>query len=521
MSFDLIRENIECEQPLGENSIDTVVKEEYIIPDTMPDISEILSLDVRPLIISKEVTQEKVYVEGLVEYSFLYLAKEDEGVGVYSAVYSGKLKNYIDVVGLEHDMLCEVQVGVEHMKCDIINERKFSVEGILNLQCETYKKYSIEFIKEVENSKDVQIMKTPYDLDKVVGFTSIDLAGKIKISIDEDKPEIGSILKYNAYIHKKELIVEDGKINVSSYLCIEILYRALNSKELLTVDEDIELQGEAIIQGVESDMNIFGDFVIEGVNRDVKEDDLGEKRILEIEALVKANIKVMCRDTIDLLEDVYSNACIIDVKKEQYIINVVQGTSLKDITIKGNMDYESIGNKKVLETLLASCNVYLTDTRILEDKVAIDGILTCKCTYKTDDNEKNIENIEDEIPFNTTIDIPGTKIDMDYYIKSYIESTSVVYEKSGFSIKAVCSIFVKVYYDTKKDFVINIEEAEGDIPTKKASFILYKVENGDTLWNIAKKYYTTIDEIAIVNEIENNGIIKPGEKLIIPGRSEI
>ena len=45
------------------------------------------------------------------------------------------------------------------------------------------------------------------------------------------------------------------------------------------------------------------------------------------------------------------------------------------------------------------------------------------------------------------------------------------------------------------------------------------VQPGDTLWKIAKKYCTTIDEIVRVNNIENPDLIYPNEKLIIPGRA--
>ena len=44
----------------------------------------------------------------------------------------------------------------------------------------------------------------------------------------------------------------------------------------------------------------------------------------------------------------------------------------------------------------------------------------------------------------------------------------------------------------------------------------YTVTSGDTLWNIAKEFRSTVDGIARVNGIENKDLIMPGQKLYIP-----
>jgi len=36
------------------------------------------------------------------------------------------------------------------------------------------------------------------------------------------------------------------------------------------------------------------------------------------------------------------------------------------------------------------------------------------------------------------------------------------------------------------------------------------------LWNIAKKYNVLVEDIARINGIENENVIMPGDKLIIP-----
>ena len=47
-------------------------------------------------------------------------------------------------------------------------------------------------------------------------------------------------------------------------------------------------------------------------------------------------------------------------------------------------------------------------------------------------------------------------------------------------------------------------------------YIIYTVKKGDTLWGIAKKYGTTIDELVKLNNIKNKDLIYVGQTLKIP-----
>ena len=75
-------------------------------------------------------------------------------------------------------------------------------------------------------------------------------------------------------------------------------------------------------------------------------------------------------------------------------------------------------------------------------------------------------------------------------------------------------------YEVQKEFISDVTEEEGEQPEKKASITIYVVGEGDTLWKLAKKYNTTIDELVKINSIENIDYIEVGSKLIIPGRAK-
>jgi LysM repeat protein len=48
-----------------------------------------------------------------------------------------------------------------------------------------------------------------------------------------------------------------------------------------------------------------------------------------------------------------------------------------------------------------------------------------------------------------------------------------------------------------------------------ASMTVYAVQPGDTLWRIAQRYNTAIDELMAVNELEHPVKLHTGQKLLI------
>ncbi|MFL0195582.1 SPOCS domain-containing protein [Clostridium sp. WILCCON 0269] len=517
MDIDFIKENIECEQMLAENFSDTIIKEEYIIPDTHPDVADILILEARPVITNKEVMQDKVFIEGKVEYTILYRAKEDEDVGIYSVGYTGAFSNYVEMPGAEHVMLCDSNCYVEHMNCMIANERKVSVEGIIKLKAEVYKKYKFEVIKDIGGSEDIQMLKNPATIDKIVGTVSGDLVVKAEIQVPVDKPQIESILQYDVNVHKKNVKILENKVSVEAYVLTRFLYRGKDTQDIVCVEKDVLVNKELSLDGAFPSMESYTGFNVSEVERNVKEDDLGENRIIEVEALVTANTKVMYKEDIDIIEDAYSPSNFMQMERKDYELNVVHGQNTVPSIIKSNIE---LGNEhKPTEVLMCHGEVCTTDKKIVEDKVIVEGVLNAKILYKDSDNQ--INKVSDEIPFSCTVDIPDSKIDMQCISKISLESIEANIEIDTIAVKAVAEVYARVNYITHKEFLVNIDTVEGEFPAKKSSLTIYVIQQDDTLWKIAKKYYTTIESLIKLNDIEDPDAIKVGEKLIVPGRAII
>ena len=74
---------------------------------------------------------------------------------------------------------------------------------------------------------------------------------------------------------------------------------------------------------------------------------------------------------------------------------------------------------------------------------------------------------------------------------------------------------VNLVKESNINIIENITEEEGK--TKETySIVIYYTKTGDTLWNIAKRFGSTVDEIAKVNNIDKTENVMQGQQLFIP-----
>ena len=71
-----------------------------------------------------------------------------------------------------------------------------------------------------------------------------------------------------------------------------------------------------------------------------------------------------------------------------------------------------------------------------------------------------------------------------------------------------------VFNKVKCNIITDYKIEDFDREDRKASIIGYIVKDGDTLWDVAKKFYVTKEKIMEINELESENI-KQGDKLLI------
>jgi len=143
------------------------------------------------------------------------------------------------------------------------------------------------------------------------------------------------------------------------------------------------------------------------------------------------------------------------------------------------------------------------------------GELEVKFIYATNQT-CGIGTKEMKIPFDYEMQVTNITANTNISAEIEITSQNFIVGTDGMIEAGVDLCFI---LDVSNTISINIiDEVNIDETRNKEiySMVIYFVKQGDTLWNIAKKFGSTVCDIVRVNKIEDENKIYPGQQLFIP-----
>lgn len=515
MSVELIRDIINYEELVGEGSSQTMVNGDIVLTDRNPEITRILNMDGKAVLISSEVVDDKIIIEGRMNFDLLY-ASTEENRGIYKVGATSNFTHNIQIPGAASNMSCKTLANIEHMEYELLTSRKIKVSAVINIKGMVYDKKTIEAITDIRG-QDVQILKDSMEMDEFVAENAAQAIIKGRMEISEDKGEVGSILKTDINIHKKDISVLDGKIIINASAHIMVMYDSNSGADIYNCEQDTAFTHEITMPEIKPSMRCDVSFKIDDMNEEIKENENGERKIIEVEIVLGIAMKGYMKREMQLIEDAYSPEERYELEKQNIKAASFFGEGCDSQTVKERIvipeDVDPIADIKYI-----TANPIITDVKIVEDKVVAEGVVNCCMMYIIAKEEGGMTSYEEEIPFKSIIDMPGVKIDMMSEVEASIAHIS--YEKASqreVDIKVIVESVAKVFCKFITDFIKSVTETEIPESIKNMpSIVIYVVQPHDTLWKIAKRYGTTVEDIVKINDIENPDNIMPGMKLLVP-----
>ena len=164
---------------------------------------------------------------------------------------------------------------------------------------------------------------------------------------------------------------------------------------------------------------------------------------------------------------------------------------------------------KVLQLCHSSGKVKVDKTRITDKGIVAEGIVALKILYIIGNDEMPFYSMEAMLPFSHVVEAKGITENSVYYLHTELEqlSTTMV-DSNDIEIRATIGLNVLVIQCSEEMILEKIEEIPLDQEKIRnmPGITVYIMKPGDTLWNIAKKFYTTVEEIMQMNDLDGDEV---------------
>ena len=515
MTFDMSREEMIINNVLGKESSQIIVEGDIIVPDVKADIDFILLVSGEPEISEEKIGDNRINFKGELFLSIIYQAKRTDKL-IHSMNSALPFEDFIYMESLDKDANANVKIEMSHIEYKLINDRKINIKAIITIKADAKLQEKKEIIKEI-NEEDIETLNGKIMITDIVDNAKDRFMIKEDVILPSNKPNISDIISYDMQIGDKEIKVLDGRILVKGVLNVTVIYTGVDDNSIIeTVETEIPFNGYIESKNANENMFAISDLKIEDKNIRVLPDDDGEDRNLEVEAAILADIKVMNPEEISVIEDAYSLDKPLDITKESITYphhigrNSAKSSIKETITIDGTYP-------DMLQIEHIWGNVELGDIEVTDDKVVAEGVVHLEVMYLAENDNSPVSVVPVDIPFVQEIEVKGAKSYMEVDVVAQIDNISFsMLSNREVEIRVTLGFEVYVFENINGEIISNIEfsdDTEKVVPI--ASVAIYVVQNGDSLWKIAKKYNTTIEDILLLNDIENPDKIYPGQKLLV------
>ena len=517
MANELVKERIVLDQNVGTELTQILLEGDIIVPDIKPDMAIMLQADAKLVLDKTEILTDRVNFMGKLYIQVLYLAKGDEKL-VHSIGITSAVDDFIHIDGVTNDMWVEVKPDIQNIDFRMVNDRKISYKAIAEINVKAESSKVFEVVINIDGLPDNQQLKNNLVLNKSVVNKFESFTVKDDIVVPMGKPNIREILQTNIEVGNQDVRLQNGKINVFGELLVTTLYKGEDDDSIIEfMEHELPFNGNIEMSECKEDMFADVSFSLAEQHIQIKPDDDGEDRLVEIEASLALVCKVSATANIEVLEDAHVINKNLNISRNIIKYPKLVCRNKNQSTVKEVIQLEG-DCPDILQIFRVKGKVITDEIKIINDKVIVEGAIETDILYIAESDDTPLYSYKAMVAFRQIVETKGAMPDMSVALEAMVDHVGFnMLSGREVEVRFLISFRANVCRTMEAPMItdINFDEFPQDILEAMPSIVMYVVQQGDSLWKIAKEYNTSIDEIAEINELENPNEIYPGQKLLI------
>ena len=313
-------------------------------------------------------------------------------------------------------------------------------------------------------------------------------------------------MKADFHISNKDVKISYNKVLAKSDLNVRLLYLT-DDNRINSVESVIPVMGFIDIENVSEENTVDTRYEIK--NMIIKPNNVEEHSIY-VEVELEIYCEVYKNQEINLIQDLYSPKTNVMFTQKQIKVMQKRENVQSTCSVREKQLVPEIGSNKIYDV---GTNVEITKQTILNDRILYEGELKLNYIYSSG---TSLATKNTSIPFSFNVDFAG--INQNSNIDTNIDigmQDFVITDDGSVDVKVDIVFNVILLKNAEINIIDDIEEEENR-SVNSCSLVIYYVKQVDTLWKIAKKFGSTVEEIARINGIENVDKLNVAQQLFIP-----
>lgn len=488
------------------------IDSDLILPDYCLDIGKILKCQVTVEILSRNISGDNLTFDGNSILELFYSDLEKNTIRCFKTEVPFSKK--INIKTSCDFCVSTFKIKRDYVNCRAISPRRVDIHGAVSLNVKIFGLKNIEITNDI-SSNEIKQRKLDVSFSQLSSILQhqININETLNLESEKNSPEL--IIKSNISIGDISCEINNEKIDLKSKINLKIIYiNDIETGNLDSIEYEIPINEIIDAPGIMDDNSIIT--IPEIIFHDEK---ISFDESENLSNLISENAKIMVtifsfqKDETKVIKDAYSTEYETDLSYDSINFKNFSKSFNEYITHKEIINHKENNFFKILDIWHTS---FLSNLVEKDSNIEIEGKVNL-CVLAIDPNFVPFY-FEQEINFHKKIDDNFDLNKMDFNISPNIQIIEhKILDNNSVEIKINLFFKVNIFENNKQKIVSNIitDENNKKIRDQNTALTIYYANAGENIWDIAKHYGTTLEQIQNENEIDFE-ILESDRAILIP-----
>jgi len=498
------------------------ISAEYNLPDYLPDINRLLKVSAKITESSHFLSGDSLEYDGKMKCTLLYATGDGN---LKSAEFERDFAGNMSVAGTSGDCDIRFDADIETVSCRLINPRKLTAKIKLALKGEVYCNVvtTPNIVGKLSASEERALQYRTHAAVGVEMKQAQEIATPISedLELDASLPSIDEIIAVETEPYITEFRVSDDKISYKGEIVAEILYRVVREgnegeeggvMNFAFFSAKIPISGEIPAENVGEHPVIRANVKVGSMEFRPQQNAFGENRTAELDFDYSVYLDIFCNTETEITTDMYSTEYDSDCEEEALSYETALCAKSFNFSADGSAAREDADFDRIVMTT-ATASIEKTEKQ--GTKLLFTGNANVSVVLTNGEGIYLSRNFQ--IPLKGETEAPRSAFayEVDARASVLAALSRLDGEQIQTNLEILVSYTVMEQHTEPRIRQISVYKDRPARNEKAPSLMLCYPAFGETLWDIAKRYSTTVSELMAANGISAENM---PNVLVIPRR---
>lgn len=505
MDFNLTHETICVDEPIFDDNLEQAVEMDYALPDYYPSIFKLLKCRITPCVYACRTAGDKLVVDGVSIVQLIYVCEDQNRI--HSIEQKIPFSKTAEMKAESENAIISYDARCEYANCRVVNPRRVDLRGAISIHVTVCNQVQQNIVCDAQGS-GIQLNRSAVCVggEHLWATKQFSVSEEVQVA---DLPPIGEVLTLEACAVPQECKLIANKAVTKGEAFLHILYCSDEEEPTIQkINASVPVSQIVDMPGVEEEYECMADYKVTSCEYTVGEGGASIQVELDITVCCEAYLN----KTTDGVDDAFSTQFELDIQSKDFKTEKLISMIKKQVQLEQDFDFPGIS--QVVETLYSINHVAGT----VSQPGKIDFTADLELLALGFDNEGNPACIEKTTPVSFSID-QDISCD-DPVIKAAAQPIDAEFQLNDGQLHVTFRFQMvgKVICQQKWHCIIDIKpnEEKPKVRENTGALTLYYPDRGESIWDIAKRYNTSLSAIVEENGLESVQTLPENGMILIP-----